>query len=53
MLVSLDSDERLKSCEGLKTRGKFAIKIIADRSLAKIKQKKENLSDERPLTEDN
>ena len=33
-LVSLDLDERLKICKGFKIRGKSAIKIIADRSLA-------------------
>ena len=40
-LVSLDLDKRLKRYEGLKIRGKSAIKIIADRSLAenKIKRK--------------
>ena len=46
-LVSLDLDERLKSCEGLKIRGKSTIKIITDRSLAENKRKKKYLWDER------
>ena len=52
-LVSLDLDERLKSCEGLKIRGLSMIKIIADRSLARKNGKRKRLTNGRSLTESN
>ena len=48
-LVSLDLDKRVKSNEGLKIRDYSINKIFTDGSLAKIKQKKKNLSNERSL----
>ena len=46
-LVSLDLEERAKSCEGLKIRDKNVRKEIADRSLAENKIKRKILSNER------
>ena len=39
-LVSLDLDKRLRNGEGLKIRGYSAIKVIKDKSLAKINRKR-------------